>query len=826
MTESKNKPHFFLSNTGIVEGYTYPRNVRTQPPNIPEQNRAQHGSSLLSQIDEVSAVQKAQKEEADSYDFQSKQGVQITFDSFSGVELAVESLADVRAGIELLCVKHDNNKVIASVFVPEGKLDKLVGKIEAYMEHKTNKNGKPMDNRKLVDAIQSLKVSAIESLWTDSEELFPKDPDQELWWEVWLPVFDDRSAVLSDFKLIAEELGLRVSQQAIEFPERTVVNVMGSKSQFTQSTLLLNLVSELKLSKETASFFDELAPDEQREWGKELMERVKISGDDESPYVCLLDSGLNYDHPLLESAIEQRDCFVVNPTWSLADECGHGTNMAGLSIYGDMVDVLNSSDYLTVNHKLESVKLLRHSGDNEGEPLGAITSDGVSLPEIENYARKRVFSMALASTDGRDRGKPSSWSSTLDSLACDYLGDNQNPRLFTICAGNTGDDLTELLEYPIYNEVQDIHDPGQAWNALTIGAYTEKINIVESTDYETLAPLGGLSPYSTTSVMWANSMPIKPEVVFEGGNVGYDRYSCAGLPSLKLLSLNSDFNARYFSTSEATSAANALGAKFAASLMAQYRDYWPETIRALMVHSAYWTDGMFAQVNQEKTLRQKLKRLVRLVGYGVPNLERAMWSVNNSLSLVVQDKIRPYHKPQGKQPTTKDMHVHELPWPKESLLELGDVEVKMTVTLSYFIEPNPSSRNVTGKYSYPSHQLRFDVKRPSESVDDFKARLSREAQSVEKGNSSAPDPNWLLGTVRNKGSIHKDVWQGSAAELAERGKIAVYPAMGWWRTRKNLKHWDKDARYSLVISIEVPEVEVDLYSKIESLIEQTVEVET
>jgi len=826
MTESKHKPHFFLEGIGRAERYTYPRKVKTTAARIPKQDRAQHGATLLSQFDVVKAEQEQQQAETSSYELQSKKGVQITFDSFSGVELAVDSLSDVRAGIELLCVKHESDKVIASVFVPEGKLDKLVGKIEAYMQYKTDKNGQPLDNRKLVDAIESLKVSAIESLWTDSQELFPTDAESIFWWEVWLPVFDDRHAVLSDFKQIAERVGLKVSQKIIEFPERTVVNVEGSKRQFTQSALLLNLVSELKRAKETASFFDGLAPEEQAHWANELSERLELTESLEHPYVCLLDSGLNYDHPLLKRVVKESDCFVVNPSWTLNDECGHGTNMAGLSVYGDMVDVLSSTDIFSISHKLESVKLIRRSGDNEGEPLGAITSDGVALPEIENHSRKRVYSMALASKDGRDRGKPSSWSSSIDSLACDYLGDNQNPRLFTICSGNTGDDLTALLDYPAYNDIQDIHDPGQAWNALTVGAFTSKNKIDEDCDYEPLAPLGGLSPYSTTSVMWENSSPIKPEVVFEGGNVGYDQYSCAGLPSLKLLSINSDFTSRYFDTSEGTSAASALCSRFAASLMAQYPNYWPETIRALVVHSAYWSEGMYEQVKQGKTIKQKVKRLVRLVGYGVPNLDRAMWSADNSLSLVVQDSLRPYHKPQGKQPTTRDMHVHELPWPKESLLELGDVDVEMTVTLSYFIEPNPSSRNVSGKYSYPSHQLRFDVKRPSESTGDFQARLSREAQSAERGATSVPDPNWLVGSARNKGSIHKDIWRGSAADLAERGQIAIYPAMGWWRTRKNLQHWDKDARYSLIVSIAVPEVEVDLYSKIAALIDVPIEIET
>lgn len=135
MTENHNKPHFFLSETGVAERYTYPRKVVAPAANIPEQNRAQHGSSLLSQVAAVKAVQEEQKEEADFYEFQTKQGIQITFDSFAGVELAVESFADVRAGIELLCVKHENDKVIASVFVPEGKLDKLVAKIQAYIAY-------------------------------------------------------------------------------------------------------------------------------------------------------------------------------------------------------------------------------------------------------------------------------------------------------------------------------------------------------------------------------------------------------------------------------------------------------------------------------------------------------------------------------------------------------------------------------------------------------------------------------------------------------------------------------------------------------------------
>lgn len=230
---------------------------------------------------------------------------------------------------------------------------------------------------------------------------------------------------------------------------------------------------------------------------------------------------------------------------------------------------------------------------------------------------------------------------------------------------------------------------------------------------------------------------------------------------------------------------------------------------------------MKQQFRHGNTTRQQAQHRVRCVGFGVPDLEKALWSAGNSLALIVEDRLQPYFKPQGKDTKTRDMHLHSLPWPKESLDALGETRVEMTVTLSYFIEPNPSSRNVSGKYSYPSHQLRFDVKRRSESTDEFRGRINAQARLEEEGVTSAQtsDPDWLLGSqFRHKGSVHKDVWTGTAADLAERSQIAIYPATGWWRTRKRLERYDKFARYSLIVSIAVPEVDVDLYSEIWSKI--------
>lgn len=820
------RPHFILGQTGVAEPFTSPATGGGRPKTVPARNRQQHAAYLNNQLQSLVGQQATIRTEAEAFDLESAIGIQIVFESFPDIELAVASLADERQKIELLNVVHRDGKTIATVFVPEGKLSVFENKIQDYLEGKADKAGRPRDNQKLIDAIQSFRRAAVEALWSDTEDQFPGD-NETIWWEIWLPVRQNRDAVLRDFTRLAQGTGMEVSDRALQFPERSILLARGSKGQLSQSGLLLNTVSELRRAKETAAFFDEMPVDEQNEWAEELLERlIQKPGGDDTPYVCILDTGVNTGHPLLAPFVDDNDQMTTDADWGVDDGDGHGTGMAGLAVWRDLTEVLESDATISVNHRIESVKVLRHSGDNQGKHLGLVTADGVASAIINNPHRTRVFGMALSSKDGRDAGRPSAWSSEVDSLAVDYLGEGEIPKLFVVCAGNTGEDLGAIGDYPIHNLSQDIHDPGQSWNALTIGAYTEKYQIEDAATYEPLAPPGGISPFSTTSTDWNKHAPIKPEVVFEGGNLGRDQYGCASLPSLALLTTHHRPVDRLFTPMNATSAATALAGNFAAQVFGQYPQLWPETVRALMVHSAKWTDEMVDQFNHGTTRRARAQHRVRCVGFGVPNIDRALWSLNNSLSLIVEDALYPFEKRDGKI-VTRDMHLHDLPWPRESLEALGETEVEMTVTLSYFIEPNPSNRGVSGKYSYQSHNLRFDVKRPLESVDDFRKRINRQARAEEEGSTGGPaDSDWLLGSqFRHKGSIHKDVWKGKAVELAERGQLAIYPAMGWWRTRTKLQRYDREARYSLVVTISVPGVDVDIYTEVLNQIEVATAVE-
>jgi hypothetical protein len=219
--------------------------------------------------------------------------------------------------------------------------------------------------------------------------------------------------------------------------------------------------------------------------------------------------------------------------------------------------------------------------------------------------------------------------------------------------------------------------------------------------------------------------------------------------------------------------------------------------------------------------KQNIETLLRCFGHGVPDLQRALESTSNALTLIAQETIFPFEGAH-----TKEMILHNLPWPKESLEELGSTEVKMRVTLSYFIESNPARRGWTKRHRYSSHGLRFDVKTAPEIVDQFRSRLNKQAREEEDGALTTSDADqWLLGPkLRSKGSIHSDVWTGTAQDLAERGFIGVYPVLGWWRERHQLNR-SRGARYSLVVSIETASTDVDLYIPVPTIIQSKVPIE-
>ena len=761
-------------------------------------------------------------------------GIQVEFKSQPDVEMAFESLSRDRQGIELLNTRHKENITYATVFVPDGKLETFEKIVRDYLEEKRTQDGnRSLDHKALINTIQNIRAATFDALWTDDTSVLPVDENQPIWWEIWLPVRENRQVTLNRFRNIATGIGFDLSTKVIEFPERTVLHMRGSKRKITQSMLLLNNVAEIRCAKETAEFFDSQSPIEQHDWVNDLLTRTTFA-ESNAPHVCLLDTGVNSGHPLLTPGVDNNGLHTINPAWGSQDTDGHGTKMAGLALYGDLTDLLISRSPLSVTHRLEAVKILPQNHSDQDEPFGQLTIEAVGRPEVSAPHRKRVFSMAVTAKDSRDRGRPSAWSSALDSLACDTLGEGQFPRLIVVSGGNVNDP-EDWRNYPNSNIADSIHDPGQSWNAMTVGAYTEKITIDEpdAQDYQPIANAGSLSPFSSTSLTWHNTRwPYKPDVVFEGGNIAQNSIPPPlTASSLSLLTTHHQPTDRLLTTANATSAASALCSRMAAQIMARYPHLWPETVRALIVHSAEWTPQMINEFLDHRRRKEDYSKLIRHVGYGVPNLDRALWSLSNSLTLIVQESLQPFQRDGSKEPTARDMNLHHLPWPKEALQELGEIPVEMRVTLSYFIEPNPGvcERGIKGRYYYESHGLRFEVKRPEETEQLFRRRINLRARDEEEESyqGGGSDSNWYLGSSRRHlGSLHSDTWKGTAAALADRGILAIYPALGWWKTAKKLERYNNRARYAILVSIKAPEATIDLYNILAQMISTSIEIET
>lgn len=155
--------------------------------------------------------------------------------------------------------------------------------------------------------------------------------------------------------------------------------------------------------------------------------------------------------------------------------------------------------------------------------------------------------------------------------------------------------------------------------------------------------------------------------------------------------------------------------------------------------------------------------------------------------------------------------------------------MELRVTLSYFIELNPSSsgRSDMSRHQYASHGLRFEVSSLTETADEFHRRVQRELLNADevnlRGNSIE---GWSLGpTLRRSGSVHSDTWRGSVEELLQRRHIAVFPARGWWRElRGDPPHWNKAARYALIVSLRALEADVDIYTPVAVALQVGIEV--
>ena len=553
--------------------------------------------------------------------------------------------------------------------------------------------------------------------------------------------------------------------------------------------------------------------------------------DADAPAVVLLDTGIATGHPLLKSVILSATTAAdVIP--SPEDTYGHGTKMAGVALYSDLGAAIERGS-AEAPHWIQSSRLLIRPGfgtaaDDNYEKWPVLTLGAVRAAEAADpRPRDRVFALAITRTMQEpplEGLTPTLWSHAIDQIA---HREGQG-RLLVVSAGNARDQQWLVLaeQYPQLQLSEKIHQPAQAANALTVGAYTSRVELPASKDYAeaqvVAAQPGGISPF-TSAGLPGNEWPIKPDIVMEGGNLAISGpLPDPSVPTLCALTTSHRHTlGQPLGQISMTSEATARASRLAAQIWTVEPRLRPETVRALLVHSASWTREMIEQFGG-------IDDRLLACGYGVPDEGLASACAQNRATVIIEDVMPnavveevPKKKP-PKRPTTKTtepknrrkVKLYRLPIPIE-LLSDSEPDVEIRVTLSYFAEPNKF-----GSRMFHGLDLKWDMQGPQESEDEFLQRINllkrpKDADGKRVKVAETESFDWDIGKQRrSRGTVQSDRWRGKMSAIVGDKLLAIVPVLGWWDQRRSLK--TQEMQFSLVVSVFGPGVYAAIKPRVEA----------
>ena len=520
--------------------------------NLPIRN-ADHVDKILELYQAVIVYDENALKDADVV--QTREGYYIKLQNAANYDLALKSIDSTQIGhiVSVNETMTDTGLVTSVIlFLKKDKKEWLNKKAESYKSGKRTKKGERI-NKPLLESIDNVTAVTIDDLWCGEGQI-PREKKE--WVELWF-LANDAAPLLE----LLSQLNIEHKRQSLMFPERIVVMVFANHKELESLFYASDSLVRVSQVPTLAGFIADEQSLEQRDWMKMIMDSFRFD-QIANKYFCILDSGVVAGHPMLLPVLSDNDRYVVKSEWGKNDVRHHGTRMAGIVVYGDLTDVLGNGPVIEPHNRICSVKVLPNEGGALKEFWADYTKQAIALAEIFHGNEVIGYCMALAETKGYTVGVPSSWSGAIDQICNDAEGVR---RLFIQCAGNIDEEM-DFNHYPDSNKSIGVVNPGQAWNALTIGAYTEKCLAFDEqgNQLDVVAQKGGLSPYSSTSFTWGQQTPIKPEVVMEGGNRYKKVPDTSSHRDLELLTTGNLYNVgRPFELINATSAATAMAAHYA-----------------------------------------------------------------------------------------------------------------------------------------------------------------------------------------------------------------------------------------------------------------------
>lgn len=531
----------------------------------------------------------------------------------------------------------------------------------------------------------------------------------------------------------------------------------------------------------------------------------------DAPRICILDSGINSNHPLLRSAVGEVESFIsgVDPE----DDAGHGTAVAGIALYGDLEQCL-AANFWKPEVWLYSGKIMTRALDSDGAVFDPLTIEQGIERAVAYFAGEhgcRIFNLSIgnenAPYDGRHiRGI----AYTLDRLAREY------DILFVVSAGNfrgteTVPKTDWRSDYPEYllAEESSIIDPAPALNVLTIGALANHTATASAqrhgeSEIIELSPAAEDQPAPFTRHGSLQKGTIKPDLVAHGGNLSMSmqNYYSQPRPSfqrLGVLTLNHDFmGGTLLKDISGTSFSAPYITHLAGRLLSFYPQASANLLRALLVNHAALPPACRAVFPGDLG-----KHLRQVAGYGKVNADTLFRSTEAQVVLLAEEAI------------ANDTHqFFELPLP-DNFLRRNRATRRLIVTLAY----SPPVRTTRLEYAATKISYRLVEGTSLEEVQrHFNHALKKDVETI--ADSRAPNRE-ISSQEREKGTVQSSIW--TFRELKPTGKWFVIV------TRQD-KDWGSSLcneleNYALVATVsDRDNQEVQLYTQIQMRIREQEQV--
>lgn len=541
-----------------------------------------------------------------------------------------------------------------------------------------------------------------------------------------------------------------------------------------------------------------------------------------APAVCVIDSGIQEEHYLLEPAIDKdaSHCFLPGkPVTEVADQvrpAGHGTRVSGAVLYGEEIPRSGAVD---LAFWIQNARVL----DEHGNIPTKLFPPAALRAIVERYhqgpRKTRIFNHSIGARFPCRQRHMSAWAAEIDNLS------NENDLLFIVSAGNISESaaapFTGIKEhlaagrnYPDYlgeNSCR-ISNPGQCLHALTVGSVA--YGAYEGEGWRSLAPGNGHpSAFSRSGLGIWNV--IKPEVVEYGGD---ELVTNATPPDVSTPSHGRNcypelVRSTLYPPGPAYDRDGAVGTSFSvpkvSRIAARLQEILPEEscllYRALIVQSARWPEWA------ANARAADMLHVLRRIGYGIPDMERATTNTEHRTTLISAGEN--YIK-------ASECHIYQVPIPASMRGPADEFDIRIEITLSYVASPRRTRRKLR---RYLSTWVEWKSSKLGEDIDAFRIRALKGQDDDGSHSKGTPlpwmldsNPNW--GTIRevkrNAGTVQKDWAIVKSNALPEDFCISVVGHKGWSHDP------DSTARYALTVSFEVVGKEIAIYEPLRVAVEE------